>query len=363
MDQKLYDRIDAQPYDASFGLRPRARSPLKDVLSRLVADGRRLPGLAESLEILVAQGFGELPAPGGGKTCERFERLAEVSALSLPLAKLYEAHTDAMAIFTELAPGAGIPQGTWGVFAAESQPPALFVETSTKGELFLNGVKDWCSGALDLSHALVTARSASGQPLLLAVELRDPRIVIVKGPWAAVGMAQTETARIEFRDLPCTRVGQPSEYLSRPGFWHGAIGVAACWYGGAALIASKLHTALLARHDEHGLAHLGSVIAAMDSARFALTAAAHAIDAHPKGNQRALALSVRAIVESACREVLDHAGRALGAKPFCMDAQFAAMAADLPVFLRQSHAERDLAELGALALKKDMQWTRFSNAQ
>jgi len=46
-------------------------------------------------------------------------------------------------------------------------------------------------------------------------------------------------------------------------------------------------------------------------------------------------------------------GRAMGATPFCRDARFARLAADLPVFLRQSHAERDLAELGRLVTAQD----------
>ncbi len=32
--------------------------------------------------------------------------------------------------------------------------------------------------------------------------------------------------------------------------------------------------------------------------------------------------------------------------PFCRSSHFARLSADLPVYLRQSHAERDLAELG-----------------
>lgn len=39
-------------------------------------------------------------------------------------------------------------------------------------------------------------------------------------------------------------------------------------------------------------------------------------------------------------------GRALGASPFCRNNHFARLSADLPVFMRQSHAERDLAALG-----------------
>ena len=47
-------------------------------------------------------------------------------------------------------------------------------------------------------------------------------------------------------------------------------------------------------------------------------------------------------------EVIHHAGRALGATPYCRDQHFARLMADLPVFLRQSHAERDLQRLDQL---------------
>ena len=77
---------------------------------------------------------------------------------------------------------------------------------------------------------------------------------------------------------------------------------------------------------------------------------------------RALALATRAVVETAAQSVLEHAGRALGARPFCMDARFAAMAADLPVFLRQSHAERDLEALGLQVLSFEPSWMQLHQA-
>jgi len=50
---------------------------------------------------------------------------------------------------------------------------------------------------------------------------------------------------------------------------------------------------------------------------------------------------------------LQHAGRALGAATLCHDAQVARLMADLPVFMRQSHAERDLAALGEFHAQRD----------
>jgi hypothetical protein len=77
-----------------------------------------------------------------------------------------------------------------------------------------------------------------------------------------------------------------------------------------------------------------------------LREAAAWIDAHPTDDASAQTLRVRQAAEGGARLVLDEVGRALGATPFCRDARFARAAADLPVFIRQSHAERDFAGLG-----------------
>ena len=58
--------------------------------------------------------------------------------------------------------------------------------------------------------------------------------------------------------------------------------------------------------------------------------------------------SMRAIVESAATQTVDRVGRALGATPLATDPSHTQAVADLLVYLRQSHAERDLAALGRL---------------
>ena len=42
------------------------------------------------------------------------------------------------------------------------------------------------------------------------------------------------------KNTPVKLIGQPNSYLKRPGFWHGAAGVAACWYGAAVRLANFL---------------------------------------------------------------------------------------------------------------------------
>jgi hypothetical protein len=147
-------------------------------------------------------------------------------------------------------------------------------------------------------------------------------------------------------------VGGPGAYLGRPGFWHGGVGVAACWHGAATGVAGALRDAVAAGlASPHALAHLGGVDAALAASETALRAAADEIDADPEdreGGAERRARVVRAIAERAASETLDRVGRALGAGPLCHDRAHARRVADLTVYLRQSHAEGDLEALGRL---------------
>ena len=139
-------------------------------------------------------------------------------------------------------------------------------------------------------------------------------------------------------------------YIRRPGFWHGSVGVAACWLGGARAVARPLERA----SSPHALAHLGAVDAQLAAASALLAAAAEEIDAAPLvGGVQAerRARRVRAVVESAATDTLNRVGRALGAGPLCHDADHARRVADLTVYLRQSHAEADLEHLGRLVAR------------
>ena len=57
--------------------------------------------------------------------------------------------------------------------------------------------------------------------------------------------------------------------------------------------------------------------------------------------------TVRAAVEHAAREVVDRAPRIVGPAPLSRDADLARALADLALYVRQHHAERDHAALGA----------------
>ena len=311
-----------------------------------------LPVTAESAGVLLraAQAAGdlELPLPGRGETLLRWQALAELSSRDLVLGRLAEAHCDALAILAELEKPAA--QGLWGVWAAE--PPTARIEAHRHGERWvLSGHKAWCSGALLLDRALVTAHAADGRRLF-AIDVADT--TPVRGTWAAVGMGASGSLGVELVDVPGQPVGGPGGYLDRPGFWHGGAGVAACWYGGALGTARVLLAAVRGGlADPHALAHLGAVDALVSALGGQLAQAAGEIDADPRGPGAQLrTVRLRARVEAGATEVLDRVGRALGAGPLCLDPVQAQRAADLPVYLRQSHAERDLAGHGALVAEQ-----------
>ena len=72
--------------------------------------------------------------------------------------------------------------------------------------------------------------------------------------------------------------------------------------------------------------------------------------ADPAGTARLTAARARAVVERSAIEVIERTGRALGAAPLALDAAHGRRVADLLLYLRQSHAESDLEELGRAGL-------------
>ena len=200
------------------------------------------------------------------------------------------------------------------------------------------------------THALVTARVGDTRPLF-AVDLRGPGVTADLGGWKASGMGRSATGSVSVRRGGAPpRWGHPAAYLDRAGFWHGGIGVAACWFGGALKVADALHRAAQRRPlDDLAAAHLGAVDAALAGARWTLDWAPPPRSTPPPDDLDAAVLRarrVRAVVESAATATLDHVGRALGAAPLALDEEHTTAVSDLTVYLRQSHAERDLAALG-----------------
>lgn len=318
---------------------------------------------AQALRSLVQQGLDRLPLPGSGQTLRRWQALAAVAQHDLSLVKLYEGHTDALAILSELGAAPADNQHTWGTWAAEAPQGRTLIQVERDRSVRLQGKKCWCSGAADVDRGLLTAWFGDGTgPQLVRVAMDQSALSFDASGWQAVGMAGSASIDVGFSGAAAELVGAAGDYLARPGFWHGGAGIAACWYGGALALGTALSDAVRAcpapGRNAFRLAALGRIDVSLQATAALLRAAAQWIDAHPLADASALALRARLAAEASAQLVLLEAGRALGAGAFCRDPRFARMAADLPVFVRQSHAERDLAALGErVALSDDPAWS------
>lgn len=299
------------------------------------------------MRTLIRSGFATLPMPGQGQTLARWRTLAHVAGSDLSLLKLFEGHTDALAILAELEPDETVPPGSWGIWAAEPPFARVNIVDRRADQVYLQGRKAWCSGAPLLDQALITTWDEQQRPQLVAVDLKQPGVSLINDGWQAVGMVSTVSSDVAFEGALGRCVGMPGQYVERPGFWQGGGGIAACWYGASCALAEYLRQhCTRPHHTVHAEVHLGAVDTALCGARAALQDTARWIDANPGQSAQLPVRRLRAQVEVAANEILTCVGRALGATPFCRDGHFARLAADLPVFLRQSHAEKDLADLG-----------------
>lgn len=291
---------------------------------------------------------GRLEQPGDGATLDRFGALAHAGRRSLSAGRLLEAHGDAQTILLKSGWDEPGPLGLLGVWASDRSRDPVTLRRTAAGSV-VRGTKPFCSGAPLLDHALVTATDGADRRLCL-IDLHDPSVVVQPSTWTGLGMREAQTRSVELRDTPVVElVGGPGWYLERPGFWHGAVGVAASWFGGALGVLDTLRAAVDG-DDHHQLSHLGDAEASAYAVAAVLERAARQIDADVDDRVCAhrRALQVRRVVAPACLTIAEHAAGALGPRVLAFDGAHAQRVADLDVYVRQEHGRRDAEALGRL---------------
>ena len=246
------------------------------------------------------------------------------------------------------------PNALYGVWASGKPGEALRLNNGASG-LRLSGTKAFCSGAGIVDRALVSV--GSPEQLLLDVDLthNEAHIIADESAWKTSAFHETRTSTVTFNTIAVFEtdiIGESGWYLERPGFWHGACGPAACWAGGALGIVD--YALQQDRTDPHTLAHLGALTASAWALASCLDSAGREIDEQPEDREAAMirALTVRHLVEQACTDVLRRLARAYGPYPLAMDESMGCRYLELDLYLRQSHAERDLEALGEASRKR-----------
>ncbi|MBA3340083.1 MAG: acyl-CoA dehydrogenase [Geodermatophilaceae bacterium] len=316
----------------------------------------------------------------------RWQLLSALGRTDLVVARLLEGHLDALAVLAE-AERPAVPSALYGVWASASggtglslrspdrRDPGGFDQNRQESEPdatagVLSGMMRFCSGAPLLDRALTTCRNEAGELLLLDILVRGPELRPVPGSWPALGMDASASVDVEVDELSVDEtavVGPPGFYLERAGLPLGGIGVAAVWLGGLqGLVDATLRVLGDRTPDDHGLAHLGAVTVAVESAAATLIDTAHrlrrgpvdpvtSMAALPPAELARIALICRSAVEAAVDVGTRRLPRVVGPVALGRDGDFAHRLADLEVFVRQHHAERDLARLGTAEFSEP--WT------
>ena len=370
-----------------------AGAPEADEGAPVVPGGRGgVGGVGAELRRMLAADELHLPLPGAGRTADRWAALAAWGGRDLSLARLAEGHVDAVAILAE-ARREPVPGALYGVWASRAGGAAVQLERRG-GAGVLRGTMRFCSGARVLDRALVVVDPPPEAPsgrLLLDIDVRGAGVAPVPGTWCTAAMAGADTLDVAFDgagvgglDGGVDAVGEPGWYVARPGFAVGGAGVAAVWWGGAAGVLDRVLRQFSRAPDRHALAHVGELHAALAATQALLRHTAALVDAAFAGarvgsagtagataagsgvradDDPAAATSthtaagpgpdvvlavatLRAAVERAVRDVVDRAPRIVGPGPLSRDAALAGALADLTLYVRQHHAERDHAALG-----------------
>ncbi|MEO6021313.1 MAG: acyl-CoA dehydrogenase [Knoellia sp.] len=314
----------------------------------------------------LARGLGPVSARLGTSTWTYLQVLASLGAGDLTVARVVEPHLDALTILDQATSAdavipddgsrAGLvvptpaPGSTWGVYAAHAPGAHLRASVGAAGWT-LTGTKPWCSLAGDVSHAIITAHVDEHRRRAFAVDLSHPGVHLSDSPWVSRGLVGVRSTGIHLDAVPAVPVGPAGWYLSRPGFAWGGVAVAAVWFGAASALAqSVLDGARRREPDQIATLHLGRLDGALRAAELELRAAAHAIDeglaAGPVGEL--VAARARNAAAAAGELALSEVARALGPAPLTADEEHARRVADLTVYVRQHHGDRDLARTGIL---------------
>ena len=289
-----------------------------------------------------------MPLPGSGQTVARHRRLMEIGRREdLSLARLAEAHWDAVAILAE-AGRAPEPGALYAVWASEIPNEPLSLDASGNRRA-ITGKKMFCSGAGLVDHALVTVGEPDHRLIDIDLKASGSSVRFDDSDWKTTAFHEIRTSTASFSATPVSEkdfIGDAGWYLGRTGFWHGACGPAACWAGGAVgLVDWALEQK---RDDPHTLAHLGAMQSSVWALESYLDSAGAEIDKQPEDScaARIRALMLRHLVEQECTNILRRLPRAYGPYPLAMNEQTARRYQELDLYLRQSHAERDLEALG-----------------
>lgn len=266
---------------------------------------------------------------------------------SLPIARLYEAHVNALQLIerygaAHLADQAARDAVAGHIFALWVTDPRDPLVLAPHGAGFvLEGGKSFCSGAGVATRALITAATETGTRMLV-VGL-EPGTRVLPSPVKLGGMRAAITGSMDLSGIEVTAgalLGGDGDYLREPVFSAGAWRGSAAALGGLEALLDLHRAALRARQrdaDPHQRARFGQLLIAHETARLWMGKAAFrgCLEDGPAEEIVAYINLARIAVETACLDALRLTQRSLGLNAFIAGSPAELLCRDLATYLRQ----------------------------
>ncbi len=288
---------------------------------------------------------------------ELTDALLAAGRADVPLARLIEGQIDAVRILDQAGrlPRTGALYGVW---ASRSRHSGIAAEPTADG-LVLNGTLRFASGAGVLDRALIPVWVDDDHHLLLDLDVSNFEVDTTSWATAAMEVSRSHTVVLHDQLVPATsQVGKTDFYLSRPAFFPGGVGVAACWLGAAARIVDLLLGWLRPPLPTPMELRLGRIRIAVAAAGSAIRCGAQMLDqllpvtapsaeADFSGDQlQQLSTEVRAVVGASVERILTEAHRLAGPAGLAGDRDLSRAVHDLQLYVLQQNADGDAGYLG-----------------
>ncbi|GBR09339.1 acyl-CoA dehydrogenase family protein [Acetobacter oeni] len=307
-------------------------------------------------------GFGT--DPGGATGLLHLLRLT--GEASLPLGRLLEGHINAIRLVARYGTPAHLRQlathirngALCGIWVTETTNPVRLVRT--EAGLSLEGEKSFASGALHVTHPLITAELPESGTCMLVVPVGNNRQTS-SSVVSLSGMRGSGTGRFSFtgfRTTPDAIVGEPGDYLRQPEFSAGAWRGMAVALGGIDRLVTLLRAQLVTRgrdSNPYQRARIGEALIARETAALWTRKAALVADDDTIAPADAAATVnlARIAVERAGLDVLELTQRGLGLSAFIKSNVVERIMRDLATYLRQPAPDETLAEAAAHFTRRD----------
>lgn len=294
--------------------------------------------------------------------------LYELGRADLCLARLVEGHVDAVQIIGEA--GGQVQPGLYGVWAsrsvdtgvrAQQQPDnqtpddqaGALADTAAgpeTGRWRLTGTIRFASGIDVIDRALVPVWTDAETHQLL--DLPCAAFEPDRGSWHTHAMDASRSFDVRLdSSLTANRVGPANFYLDRPGFAVGGLRVAACWAGGVRqLLDVTAHGLAAFTPTAHQLRRLGLASQAAWNARSLLDHTAAQLDAGCLAQPEPEIARTRSAAVMAADLALAEVPLIVGPAGLTRQPRLARALADLAVYVRQHHLDRELVRLGSNAV-------------